>query len=248
MKSIMPQLLPPIFQIEQLEACLPFIVQAEISTGPLRAACCHFDSSAFTPQLFTQLGFTLPEALRHAVRKRQAEYLASRWLVAKLLETVDIPHFQLYNRPDRSPIWPTETVGSLSHHGYKAFAIIDTVTAWAGNDIERILTQEKAAELRSMIMTPEELAILTAVGLSLPQATTLVFSVKETVYKAVYPAVQTLFGFEQVTVTAIDPRLGFITVQLSSVAQPKQNVDPLWQIHYWLTDTEVMSWLTIKTS
>ncbi|WP_241602428.1 4'-phosphopantetheinyl transferase family protein [Rosenbergiella nectarea] len=243
----MPRLLPPTFQIEPLEPCLPFILQAEVSTAPLRAACCLFDPSAFTPQLISQFGLVLPEALRHAVKKRQAEYVASRWLVAKLLETIDIPSFQLFNRPDRSPIWPTGKVGSLSHHDHKTFALIDSYPTWVGNDIERMLTQQKAAELRSMIMTHEELSLLTSAGFSLSQATTLVFSVKETVYKAVYPEVQTVFGFEQVTITACDPHLGRVTAHLSAVAQPISSPHPQWDIHYWLTDTEVMSWVARKT-
>lgn len=243
MKWIMSQLLPPRFKTVQLEPCLPFILQAEISTGPFHAACCQFDTHAFTPQLARQFGLVLPEPLRHAVKKRQAEYVASRWLVAILLARNSLTNFQLFNRPDRSPIWPTGKVGSLSHHDHKIFTLIESGPVWVGNDIERMLTQEKAAELRSMIMTAEELALLTQSGLSLSQATTLVFSVKETLYKAVYPAVQTLFGFEQVTLIAIDPQAGKVTVQLSTVALPKASRQARWDIHYWLTDTEVMSWV-----
>lgn len=241
----MPQLLPPTFHSKALASCEPFISQAEMSIGTLHAACCLVNSSAYTPQLADQLGVVLPEALRHAVRKRQAEYVASRWLVSKLFETVGIHNFQLLNRSDRSPIWPTGIIGSLSHHDHKIFAVIDKRAKWVGNDIERILSDHKAAELRSLIMTLEELALLNASGLSLSQATTLAFSIKETVYKAVYPDVQTLFGFEQVTITAIEPILGLITARLSAVAQPKPNLESEWKIHYWFNDTEVMSWVVL---
>lgn len=241
----MPQLLPPTFQSKELAPCEPFISQAEMSIDTLHVACCQFDPRAYTPQLADQLGVVLPEALHHAVTKRQAEYVASRWLVSKLFETVGIHNFQLLNRPDRSPIWPTGIIGSLSHHDHKVFAVIDKRPKWVGNDIERILSDQKAAELRSMIMTLEELTLLTTSGLSLSQATTLVFSIKETVYKAVYPEVQTLFGFEQVTITAIEPTLGLMTARLSAVAQPKPNLEPEWNIRYWFNDTEVMSWVAL---
>ena len=244
----MPQLLPPAFETLQLAPCLPFILQAEISIAPLHAACCQFDPGAFTPQLVSRFGLELPEALRHAVKKRQAEYVASRWLVAKLLARDNIFNFQLFNRPDRSPIWPIGKSGSLSHHDHKIFAIVESDSVSVGNDIERMLTQEKAAELRPMIMTAEELTLLTQAGLSLSQATTLVFSVKETVYKAVYPEVQTLFGFEQVTIIAINPQAGLVTAHLSPLARPQSSERSQWDIYYWLTESEVMSWIALRSS
>ncbi len=243
----MSQLLPPHFTLAKSKADLPFITQAEFSTLPYPSACCHFNLAEFSPTLIKHFGFVLPESLRHAVKKRQAEYLASRWLVAELLDSTNIKGFQLLNREDRSPIWPTGVYGSLSHHADKVFVILNGVPSLVGNDIELTLSEGKAAELYSMIMNDNEVAIMTAAGFSLAQATTLVFSVKETVYKAVYPRVQRLFGFEQVTVQAVDTQRCQITVTLSSVAQPAEYPCVPWHIHYWQTASEVMSWQVVDS-
>ncbi|MBT0726777.1 4'-phosphopantetheinyl transferase superfamily protein [Rosenbergiella australiborealis] len=240
----MSPLLPPNFNVEQLDSYQAFIPHAEFCYSPYCTACCQFSIDALTPMVIQSLGFTLPQTLKQAVKKRQAEYLASRWLVAKLL-LPENKSFQLLNRADRSPIWPLGFSGSLSHHDHKAFVVLDASPALVGNDIERMLTEDKAKELQSMIMNDAEFDLLMTSGFSSAQATTLLFSLKETVYKAVYPEVQTLFGFEQVILTAINPINNIATVKLSRLARPNEYPE-YWPINYCLTINEVMSWTVMK--
>ncbi len=89
---------------------------------------------------------------------------------------------------------------------------------------------------------------MTAAGFSLAQATTLIFSIKEALYKAVFPVVQKLFGFEQATVTAVNPLLNQISLELSPAIWPAQHGPSSWQAHYWQSDSEVLSWLVAPRS
>jgi 4'-phosphopantetheinyl transferase EntD len=68
----------------------------------------------------TKLGQTatlLPEeerAIARAVASRRAQYAATRALARGLLRDLGWPDAALLNRRDRSPIWPSGVVGSIT--------------------------------------------------------------------------------------------------------------------------------------
>ncbi len=241
----MTSLLPPSFQATTLTCAVPqFITDISISQYPIIAGCCQFSLAAFSPELFDILHIELPEHLHSAAKKRQAEYLASRWLVAKLLGCSGIKHWQLGNHPDRSPRWPLGISGSLSHHQSKVFALIAAQSQLVGNDIELTLSQESAHDLANMVMDSTEAAILADAGLPIELATTLIFSIKETVYKAVYPQVKKIFDFTEVKVVGVDNQQ--VTVRLSSLALPAQLSTNIWKVNYWQSADEVLTWQVIS--
>lgn len=237
----MQPLLPPLLSPKKIHSdSVDFIVNAVVANPNATLACCQFDIDYFSVALFDKLGLILPEHLQRAAAKRQAEYLASRWLIATLLAQHGVPHWQLFNRDDRSPIWPSGVAGSLSHHKNKVFVVLDTAPTLVGNDIELTIAEHNAAELAAMVMDSNEAAILTAAGLPLNIATTLLFSAKETAYKAVYPVVQKIFDFSEVKLLSLTNAT--VTVRLSSTARPFSLVGDQLTINYWQTDREVLTW------
>jgi enterobactin synthetase component D len=108
----------------------------------------------------------------------------------------------------REPIWPTGVVGSISHVEGLAGAVVADSAHFdgVGIDLERIALGDAQVALREVALDATELALLTEARgtLTLDECVTIAFSAKESLYKACYPTVQRLFGFDAVRVQSMD--------------------------------------------
>lgn len=243
----MASLLPPLFLPDTpLTAQSVFIVRAAYSLHPWAIASCQYQTQLYHPDLYHQLGVTFPAHLQRSSVKRQAEYLASRWLVAKLVAQFGISNWQLGNRTDRSPIWPTGLSGSLSHHAQQVMVLLAVDSMLVGNDIEQSLTHHQAEEIASLTMAPSEAALLEHAGLPFNLAVTLLFSIKETLYKALYPRLQLPLEFSDAELISIDSQLCCTKLRLVGKYASGENANRLWQVSYWQTSTQVMTWMTMS--
>ena len=103
----------------------------------------------------------------------------------------------------RLPVWPPGIYGWITHSTGDAAAIVAQNTDWRGlgMDLENLLTTERAERLAGEILTPAELKRMTAGRREqLALWVTLTFSVKESLFKALYPIVQKRFYFEHAEV------------------------------------------------
>lgn len=99
---------------------------------------------------------------------------------------------------DGAPRWPNGVTGSITHsHGWAAaIAAPQNQVASIGIDAESILAPERAERLKSEILTAREL--LNSDGLdrqALAHLVTLTFSLKESLYKALFPLTHEQFYF-----------------------------------------------------
>ncbi len=195
----MTQSTPPAEFMTDLKQHWPF--PAALNDCTLVSAC--FAAQALTPQLFTLHELTAPQA----THKRQAEFLAAR-LCARhaLAQLTGTAHFPRQQENSRIPVWPQGTCGSMSHSHSLAAAIVGSSHTWLGMglDIEKVISSERAQRLAPSILTPEEYqrcAQFTAAQLALHL--TQVFSLKESLFKALNPLTGTYFGFQDAQV--LDP-------------------------------------------
>ena len=152
------------------------------------------------------------EHIASAAAPRRQEFLAGRCLARALSNQLGLPPAPLPRAEDRSPVWPSDRVGSLSHCDTLCAAAIGIPTAMlsVGIDIEAIgriepklwptLFTEREADYFASL-TPDQLAM----------ETTLFFSAKESFYKCQYPLTQSWVGFRDVEVTRVDQQLLSIT-------------------------------------
>ena len=104
--------------------------------------------------------------------------------------------FELLNGEDRAPRWPAGLVGSITHtRGHVAVALARTERVrGVGLDVEQ--AEPLRARLWDMICTPEDLAMLQRHPE--PERSLLaklVFSAKESAYKAQYALTEQFLGF-----------------------------------------------------
>ena len=166
-------------------------------------------STTFKPELLDATDFTHcgVEPVR-GVPKRQAEYLAGRLCareaLMRLTGTAAVPA----SGEDRAPQWPTGTLGSITHSSGWAAAIVTNSKEWSGLglDIEQIMPVSRAERLLTEILTPaEQLRLASLPTEQRAQRISLTFSLKESLFKALYPLVLRRFYFhdaELLSVTA----------------------------------------------
>ncbi|MEZ6876547.1 enterobactin synthase subunit EntD [Enterobacter sp. KBR-315C3_2022] len=159
----------------------------------------------FAPETFTDADLLwLPhhEKFSHAASKRKAEHLAGRIAAAHALKAHGITAVP-GTGSSGEPLWPAGFSGSISHTSRCALAVVAT-NALTGIDCEIMLPAGEAEEIKDGIIGPDEEPLLRAAALPFALALTLAFSAKESLFKALYPAVGEMMGFDCARVTALD--------------------------------------------
>lgn len=163
-------------------------------------ASCAFDPARLAPDDFQRAGIEPTESIQRSVAKRQAEYLAGRVCARAALQRLDGRVYVPATQADRSPCWPPGIHGSITHGKGWAAAVVAATAACAGIglDQECVMDDVRAERLAAEILTPAELQRLDRDQLGL--AVTLTFSLKESLFKALYPVTGQRFYFEHAEV------------------------------------------------
>ncbi len=154
-------------------------------------------------------------AIARAVDKRRREFSTGRACAHAALVKLGLPPAPILRGPQGAPQWPDGVVGSITHcAGYRAAAVaraqdVRTVGLDAEPDealpdgvLDRIAVDRERAWLRE-----------TAGPVPGPNWDRLLFSAKESVYKAWFPLAGRWLGFEEAVIT-IDPAAGGFTARL----------------------------------
>ena len=156
------------------------------------------------------------EAVAAAVPQRQKEFGTVRGCARAALAELGMPPTPLLPGPDRAPIWPGGIVGAMTHcTGYRAAAVARS------SDMRAIGLD---AEPNEPIDDPGVIGLVTLPGerAQLPRLADLepdicwdrlIFSAKESVYKAWYPLTRRWLGFEEAHLT-LDPTDATFTARL----------------------------------
>lgn len=150
-----------------------------------------------------------------AVDKRRREFTTARACVREAFRQLGLPPSALTNGPRGEPLWPTGIVGSITHcDGYRACAIArSTQMVTIGIDAEPHAALPEGV-LRE-VATAQELSWLKDRKRDVPGVhwDRLLFSAKESVYKAWFPLAKRWLGFEDAAV-AVDASAATFTAQL----------------------------------
>lgn len=154
-------------------------------------------------------------AVARAVEKRRREFTTGRACAHDALERLGLPASPILSGERGEPQWPAEVVGSITHcDGYRACAVARTsemTTLGIDAEVNAALPEGVEAE----IARPEELSWLRELKREAPAVhwDRLLFSAKESVYKAWFPLTGLWLDFEQASVT-IDPSAGAFSARL----------------------------------
>ncbi|MGV7211649.1 4'-phosphopantetheinyl transferase [Oxalobacteraceae bacterium A2-2] len=187
-----------------------------------------FRADRFAPELFQTYGIDFPPHIRKSVLKRQAEFFAGRLCARAILENYGHGRHVVAVGQHREPLWPQGFIGSITHSGHYAAAIAceGRDIAGIGIDIETIIASEARQAMTELVVCAEELRFLRMqVGaLDIDSLLTLVFSAKESFFKAAFPLVGRYFDFDAVKVVGFDEQHG--RIQLRCVQQLGERLGP----------------------
>ena len=165
-------------------------------------------STDFTPAHlladdFARSAIEMPASIQRSVAKRQAEFLAGRLCARAALLHLDGTCATPAIGEDRAPVWPAHITGAITHSNGRAGAVVALKSEWQGLgiDLENLLSDERARRLVKEILAPgEQRRMAEGCDEDVALVVTLTFSIKESLFKALFPLVGQRFYFEHAEV------------------------------------------------
>ena len=136
-----------------------------------------------------------------AIAFRQTEYVHGRATASEALRAMGCPETDVPCGCDGAPVWPHGVVGSISHCRGLCMAVVASALDFRsiGIDVERI--HDVRPDLWPDICTPAELLHLQSLTpAQATRAAAVIFSAKESLYKAQWPVLGLALGFEDVEI------------------------------------------------
>lgn len=184
----------------------------------------RYELGKYSCDQFARHAIAFPPHISKSVAKRQAEFLAGRLCARLALEALGHEGSDVATGSHRQPIWPAGLVGSITHSGEYAAALVRPGTArhGVGIDIERRVDDGGRQALSELAVTRDEAAFLRghAGMLDFDWLLTVVFSAKESFFKAAFAQVGEFFDFDAVRVSRIDIPGGTIDMACTRTLSP----------------------------
>lgn len=166
----------------------------------------------------------LPAPLTTAAIKRQAEFLGGRLSARLALGDLTGQASTPARDAEQLPEWPKDVTGSITHSRGLAAAVVARRTDFQsiGLDAEVMMSNERAIRLAPQILVDSERQWLERLPRHAHgEFVTLVFSLKESLFKALYPLVRQRFYFPDARLLEWDVEQGSITIELLKTLSPE---------------------------
>nr|WP_227555522.1 4'-phosphopantetheinyl transferase superfamily protein [Acinetobacter nosocomialis] len=187
-----------------------------------------------------------PLKIAQARIERKNEYLCGRVLAQAVLNH----HFSL-NQPITSmhehlPIWPSHVLGSISHSQNKLIVGLSNNALYLGIDIEHWVTSEFAKESAHLILTPSEFDLWknkAAEFFDFARYVSLIFSIKESLYKAIYPTAKQYIDFLEASIGDINFENQTLTLTFLPEIQQRYQLLEQYQGGWAVEQDYIMTWV-----
>lgn len=146
------------------------------------------------------------EAVSGAVPKRQREFAAGRAAARAALVAAGMAPVALPRAEDRAPLWPPEVAGSITHSRSVALAVALRGGPTPGIDIEP--DEDLPANVLATLLSKDERAATGSLRLA-----RVVFSAKESFFKAQHPRTGRMIGFDAAHVVLQDGRFALTVAE-----------------------------------
>jgi enterobactin synthetase component D len=184
------------------------------------------DEYAEIMRLFEDLALNqhdlLPENLRSASQARQMSYLAGRGCALSALKDAGCAIDQMLGQATKGlPDWPKGFIGSISHAMLEsngiAIALVTNEIEYQSIaiDCEPIFSMAQADEVAPLTASINEQRLGERLGLDRALWLTMVYSLKETLYKLLYLIVNGFMPFEAAEVLSFDVASGRACLMLT---------------------------------
>lgn len=193
-----------------------------------------FNTHHFRLDLYDDYGIKLPANLICAAPKRQADFLVGRYLAKLALSQLSIKDQDIRIGKNREPLWPNGVIGSISHASPHAICMLANEDAvnYLGVDIENLIPTRLINEIQTNIVTAQEMLLFDEDVFSRQTAFTLIFSAKESLFKALFPQVKHFFDFLDARVISADPQRSQLSLSLCRVLSQAYKANDSFTAYY----------------
>lgn len=211
---------------------------------------CKFDLHYYDDCLFNFLDVDFPNSLSRAVPKRRAEFLAGRYCAIQSLKNLNFYDVQIPIGKNKNPVWPIGIIGSISHSNTEAFSVACSLSlSGIGIDIEDYISYEVAMEIKYQIASDAELELISNRNESFSALFTILFSVKESFFKAAYLSVGRYFDFDTVRIANINTNKQTLLLEMNITLNESLIKGRLINAHYRiLPNNKVITLVTLIQS
>ncbi|AQS36924.1 phosphopantetheinyl transferase component of siderophore synthetase [Shewanella psychrophila] len=200
-------------------------------------------------QLMLNEGVTLPPSLARAMPKRRCEFLAGRVCAKRVLTKLHINTSETIKiGAGHQPLWPAGVSGSISHCDGHAVAVVvwqEKNVMGVGIDIENIVSSELAQSIHEQIISETERGysrLFTDFQLFL----TLIFSAKESIYKAIYPFIHQILDFNSVSLINVDLNRCELFFTYNTYLQSVFGRTEALVVRYQINDGCLLTWCSVS--
>jgi 4'-phosphopantetheinyl transferase EntD len=128
------------------------------------------------------------------VEKRRSEFTHGRYCARVAMANLGITPAAVPKGVDRAPVWPTGLIGSITHSGAAAAAAVAYSANFRSIGLDIETSEPLTPEITALICRPAEN----------PQndgtRAKILFSIKESIYKCLYPMTRTYIDFLEMEV------------------------------------------------
>jgi 4'-phosphopantetheinyl transferase EntD len=243
-----PTIILPLAPTLTAESC-GFISQCQsVNLADFSGHCvsCQFDIEQYSDGLFHHFNIPLPASLALAVNKRKAEFLAGRFCAKQALNMWGITQAHVPIGQHRAPQWPAGVCGAITHnHTQQATALcaVSREARGVGIDLESILEAGQAAILAPNIINSAERELIMNLGIGdvFPTWLTLIFSAKESLFKALYSQVGDYFDFLDVELTHINTQQQCVALSLNRDLGSSLDSGQSFIVYYQIVNSQVLT-------
>ena len=175
-----------------------------------------------SPDLALNMKNILPEALASSSQARQVSYLAGRGCALSALKMAgDKSRTTLGRTAHGLPAWPQGFVGSISHTMVGRHGIAIAVVAKNNEpqsiaiDCEPIFSIDHSNEVAPLTASVNEQRLGERLGLRREHWLTMIYSLKETLFKLLYGHVNCFMPFEAAEILSFDVVTGQVCLMLT---------------------------------
>lgn len=196
----------------------------------------------------TSLSAAEAEYIRRAVPKRAREFATGRLCARHVLEQLGHPGWDLLVAPDRTPRWPDDIVGSISHTTGFCGAVAGKRHLFRAIGFDVEIASRVSRELYGQFCTAEELDQLSTLPRHLAdRRATLLFSAKEAFYKCQYPVTGQWLDFQDIAVVFAEDtsRKGGFTIRPSRPLELENGYAAPWRGRFALVADFVVAGIAL---
>lgn len=160
----------------------------------------------FRPSWFAKHNIACPPRIVQSVSKRQAEFFAGRLCARAAIEALDMPRTQIEPGVLGAPTWPAGLIGSISHTSTLSVALVlsESQCCGVGIDMEIVPDRDGLEALHAVALNVAERQLIARANpFTEDILTTLIFSAKESFFKATSAQVGRFFDFSAIECVSI---------------------------------------------